>query len=744
MKPFFMVFPTICRNFAIEHQNQKSMIRTTRTILLSVVSLILMLGTALDAEAFVVDGIAYGYTRFQDMTTLRVVKISGGYSGDIEIPHAVYYGGTDYMVTEVGPEAFRNCTGLNSVSLSINMQTIGDYAFAGCTNLTAVTISGLAGINKLGAGVFENCRSLSSFNLPGVTSIGDRCFYSAGLTSIGLPWTLKSIGNEVFSNCDNLVEITIGDNITHLGQAVFRGCDRLEKVTFSNKNKITAIEASTFEGCKQLSQVVFPSCLQAIGDNAFKDCTAMERVVLPDSVMVIGKYVFNGCSNLASATIGYGATSIGNPMVFGGCDKLTSLTCLAPVPPTIVDEGGALESDYYFHTTLHVLPEAVEAYRSATYWNLFPSIVGDGPSDGYKFAVDGIYYMIENGQATVTHNGSAGCYSGSIVIPEEVTYLGITYPVTAIGKNAFRQCKSMTHVTLPNTIRSIDDYAFAECSGLHAIDLPPLIAEIGEYAFASCDHITSLAIPDSITAISQYAFYFCDGVKTLTIGKSVTTIGNSAFGGFVEPTTLIWNAKRCPAIGGLYTFNITNVQIGDEVELIPDYLAYGSKITQVTVPNSVTTIGTSAFNSCSKLTSATLGSSVANIGKSIFYGCGQMTELTCLASTPPAFSDADFGLFKEMDDYARVTLHVQEVSVDAYREAAIWSNFSQILGDVVLVNPFDVNCDGEVTVADANAVIEVIVNGGGSGGHSRLPDVNTDGEVSIADFNSVINAILDW
>jgi hypothetical protein len=55
-----------------------------------------------------------------------------------------------------------------------------------------------------------------------------------------------------------------------------------------------------------------------------------------------------------------------------------------------------------------------------------------------------------------------------------------------------------------------------------------------------------------------------------------------------------------------------------------------------------------------------------------------------------------------------------------------------------------VNCDGEVTVADANAVIEVIVNGGGSGGHSRLPDVNTDGEVSIADFNSVINAILDW
>ena len=92
-----------------------------RTTLISAMLLLLMLGTALEAEGFVVDGIAYGYTRFEDMTTLRVVKKSGGYSGDIEIPHVAHYGGTDYLVTEVGAEAFRNCTGLNSVSLSTNM-----------------------------------------------------------------------------------------------------------------------------------------------------------------------------------------------------------------------------------------------------------------------------------------------------------------------------------------------------------------------------------------------------------------------------------------------------------------------------------------------------------------------------------------------------------------------------------------------------------------------------------------------
>ena len=173
-------------------------------------------------------------------------------------------------------------------------------------------------------------------------------------------------------------------------------------------------------------------------------------------------------------------------------------------------------------------------------------------------------------------------------------------------------------------------------------------------------------------------------------------------------------------------------------------------------PNSVTTIGTSAFNGCSRLTSATLGSGVTNIGKSLFYGCDQMTELTCLAFMPPGFSDTDFGLFKEMDDYDRVTLHVPALSVNLYQTAVIWSNFSQILGDAPGEIPGDVNGDGEINVADVNTVIDVIINGG-SHGHSHAPsnesetgsedwsdiiDVNGDGEINIADANVIIYYIL--
>lgn len=697
-----------------------------KTTIISALMLLLMLGTALEAEGFVVDGIAYGYTRFEDMTTLRVVKISGGYSGDIEIPHVAHYDGTDYLVTEVGAEAFRNCTGLNSVTLSINVKYIGDYAFAGCTNLTSVTISGLTTISTLGTGVFENCHSLSSFNVPGAKSIGERCFYGAGLKSIDLPWTVNSIGNEAFSECDSLVEITIGDNITHLSQAAFKGCDRLEKVSFSNKNNITSIEPNTFESCTQLSQIVFPTNLQTIGDNAFKGCTAIERVVLPDSVIAIGKYVLNGCSNLESVTLGCKVTSIGNQMTFGGCDKLTSLTCLALEPPTIGDEGGALGSDFFSRVTLNVLPDAIEAYQSATFWNHFSSIEGNGPGDGYNFAVDGIYYTIENGKATVINNGSTGCYSGNIVIPDEVTYQGVTFPVTAIGKSAFWKCHGLTRVTLPNTIRSIGDYAFVECYGLHEIDLPSSLTEIGAYAFYLCFNISSVTIPDSVTVINQNAFDACGAVKTLTIGKSVTTIDNSALN-FVQPNTLIWNAKQCYT-GSLYTLNITNVQIGDEVEVIPDYLVYSSKITHVTVPNSVTTIGTSVFKGCSNLTSATLGRGVTSIDKSIFYDCDQMTELTCLAHTPPGFNDTDFGLFKELDDYARVTLHVPASSVNAYQTAVIWSNFSQIVGDAPGISEDDQDFMVDGIYYHVEEGQATVTNNGQTGCYSGdvvIPDVVT-------------------
>ena len=122
--------------------------------------------------------------------------------------------------------------------------------------------------------------------------------------------------------------------------------------------------------------------------------------------------------------------------------------------------------------------------------------------------------------------------------------------------------------------------------------------------------------------------------------------------------------------------------------------------------------------------------------------------MTCLAATPPP---VDYnGPFIDREDYEHATLHVLPGSLEAYQSALYWKNFSRIVGDAVIQIPGDVNGDGELTIADANSVIEVVVNGG-SGGHGHAPgdddgtlvaDVNGDGEINIADINAIIDMIL--
>ncbi len=379
---------------------------------------------------------------------------------------------------------------------------------------------------------------------------------------------------------------------------------------------------------------------------------------------------------------------------------------------------------------------------------LLPTVAG-----AYDFMVDGIYYSLVDGYAVVTNNGQSGCYSGEVVIPEAVTNNGTTYPVTAIGKNAFLICNNLTHVTLPNTVTSIGDNAFAKCTNLAGIDLSGSLKEIGKYAFTMCDKLTSVSIPDSVTSISQYAFYACTALETLTVGKSVTNIGENAFALCLQLTTLTWNAQRCHSTGAMMTESIDSVAIGNEVEVIPDHFLKSSRVASIILPYSVTSIGDFAFEGCDRLTSIVIGRGVTSIGHLIFEGCSQLSEVISLATTPPAIGDG--GLFDNTDYYAHATLHVLPESLQLYQSANHWKDFYHIFGDVNLYNPGDVNGDGEINISDANSVVVIIINGG-SHGHTHIlspdgeswiyildGDVNGDGEINIADFNVIIDIILN-
>ena len=120
-----------------------------------------------------------------------------------------------------------------------------------------------------------------------------------------------------------------------------------------------------------------------------------------------------------------------------------------------------------------------------------------------------IYYNITSDAdktLAVTYKGSSYSnysdeYSGSITIPATVTYNGVAYSVTSIGGSAFRDCRSLTTITLPEGVTSIGDYAFYSCSILNAITIPESVTSIGWDAFQLCNSLTAITLPQGVTSI---------------------------------------------------------------------------------------------------------------------------------------------------------------------------------------------------------------------------------------------------
>lgn len=204
----------------------------------------------------------------------------------------------------------------------------------------------------------------------------------------------------------------------------------------------------------------------------------------------------------------------------------------------------------------------------------------------YDFEVDGICYNIlsETTCKVAYKNFSEGHYEGSVTIPEQVTYNGITRVVTAIGDFAFNGCENLTNIDIPNSVTSIGSYAFQRCINLKSIDIPNSVTSIDDSAFEGCFSLTSVDIPNSITSIREYTFDFCKSLMSVDIPNSVTSIGECAF-------------MNCYSL------------------------------TRVAIPNSVTSIGDHAFQSCKALKSVNIPNSVTKIFPNTFYNCPWLRRL---------------------------------------------------------------------------------------------------------------------
>ena len=183
--------------------------------------------------------------------------------------------------------------------------------------------------------------------------------------------------------------------------------------------------------------------------------------------------------------------------------------------------------------------------------------------------------------SSVTHAWQHYSYSCDCYITDSVR----TYSVTSIGEYAFRDCSSLTSVTIPNGVTSIGEYAFRDCSSLTSVTIPNSVTSIGNSAFFRCSSLTSVTIPNSVTSIGHGVFAYCSSLTSVTMPNSITSIEDGLFG-------------RC------------------------------HRLTSITIPNSVTSIGYEAFLRCSSLTSVTcLATNPPALGEYAFCDIGSPSTL---------------------------------------------------------------------------------------------------------------------
>ena len=355
----------------------------------------------------------------------------------------------------------------------------------------------------------------------------------------------------------------------------------------------------------------------------------------------------------------------------------------------------------------------------------------------WAIEVDGLYYDINPDGASVTLLGGNNI-TGSIDIPSIVEYENTRYRVTCIGErafysrggltsvvipngvttigdNAFYYCRALTSVTIPNSVTSIGEHAFGYCSNMTSMTIPKSVRSIGKGAFEFCSGLTSVSVPDGITSIEEATFRHCSGLTSATIPNSVTNIGAAAFrectnlksitipgsvtnfgeeafsscngltkAEFASIESLctiefanntanpLYNAKHLYIDGQ----EVTDLVIPNSVTSIGEYAFLNcTSLTSVTIPNSVTSIGKYAFCDCEGVVSFTIGSNVTSIGTYAFSSCSSMMLVTCQAKTIP---DLGYNCFNNVIQ-SLVTLYVPETSLDTYKSTSPWKNFGTIL-----------------------------------------------------------------
>lgn len=581
-------------------------------------------------------------------------------------------------VTSLSAAAFRNDVSLTEFQMPERLHTVSASAFSGCTSLKTVTWSKY--LQTIEANVFENTALTEIIFPESLTRIGAYAFAGIGtLESIVLPENVNTIGSSAFSGT-GIQTLKLPKSVTTLGNGAWMNCAALREVQWDAA--LAKIPANTFEHCTALTQIELPDGIVEIGARAFSGNESLTNVTLPRTVRHIESAAFEGCSALTDILLWPDVEEIAAD-AFANCENLTIRGWKGSAAEKAATSQGVnfAAADQEISYTLNATQDGylVSGCDENAVLLVLPAVHDGLPVVG------------------TAENAFANCkYLQEVRVEAESAYLqvcdGILMDATGKTLLLYPARRAGTDFVIDENVTTIADYAFAYCQNLRSLTIGTQVEMIGNHAFDAVNDALCLVVQDGSPAqlwasahgvryasestsfayrlegdkayitgytgtlpdvvvpavIDGYPVYAIENLRSpilthVVVSEGIEVIGDSAFKAYFDyekgyirtlvSVSLPQSLKIISDDGFWGQENLQEITLGSVVEIGQSAFGSCTMLKQITLPDTLTTIGWRAFES-SGLTSLTIPVNVTSLGDSFITDCSALTSLYVAEGNP--------------------------------------------------------------------------------------------------------------